>query len=170
MSWYAPPFGLEGVVLLSGFCAILMKVCVLGSWATFGEASAAVVDGTTVAACLRNARAVSGWLAARGFGTVDRPVAVIAAGERWPDGSLRPCLEDLLGAGAVIDGLDASPSPEAAAARSVFRGTSDVVAAVRECGGGLELVAGGFASDVDVAVEVDRCVAVPVLADGAFGA
>ena len=46
--------------------------------------------------------AVARWLQARG-GTV----AVVAAGERWPDGSLRPAAEDLWGAGAVLAGEDA---------------------------------------------------------------
>ena len=64
---------------------------------------------TVVGACLRNRTAVARWLLARG-GTV----AVVAAGERWPDGSLRPCAEDLWGAGAVLALLpDADLSPEA---------------------------------------------------------
>ena len=51
------------------------------------EAGAQVVAG-----CLRNAAAVGAW--AGGAGS---QVTVIACGERWPDGSLRPSLEDLLG-------------------------------------------------------------------------
>lgn len=61
---------------------------------------------TVVAACLRNGAAVAKGL--RGT------VAVIAAGERWDDGSLRPAVEDLLGAGAVIASTPGkSRSPEA---------------------------------------------------------
>ena len=69
-----------------------------------GSAIAATAHGVVVAACLRNASAVAAWLSER-YGSGTEPVTVIAAGERWPDGSLRPALEDLLGAGAVIAAL-----------------------------------------------------------------
>ncbi|MEV7885816.1 2-phosphosulfolactate phosphatase [Streptomyces sp. NPDC002817] len=138
-----------------------------------GSAIAAAAGGSTVVAgCLRNASAVGRRLALHGYGTGERPVAVIGAGERWPDGSLRPALEDLLGAGAVIAALEeqgvGALSPEAAAARSCFTGTPDVAAAVTACASGLELACGGFADDVAVAVEVDAASIVPVLTDGAF--
>ena len=46
--------------------------------------------GVVVAGCLRNATAVARWLTSEGFGTDARPVAVIAAGERWPTGNSGP--------------------------------------------------------------------------------
>lgn len=61
-------------------------------------AIAASEAGTAVlAGCLRNAAAVGAWA-----DKADGPVTVIACGETWPDGSLRPALEDLLGAGAIL--------------------------------------------------------------------
>lgn len=79
---------------------------------------------------IRNRRALAAWVldrqAARGGRFV---VAVVAAGELWPDGGPRFAVEDLLAAGAVIDaltdvGLDHC-SPEAAAAAASFSALSN---------------------------------------------
>lgn len=132
-------------------------------------AAASEAGGVVVAGCLRNAAAVGGWLAREGFGTTDRPVAVVASGERWEDGSLRPALEDALGAGAVISALGGGRlSPEAEVAAGGYASCGDVAVAVAECASGRELAAGGFAGDVAVAVERDASRVVPVLVDGAF--
>jgi 2-phosphosulfolactate phosphatase len=142
-----------------------------------GSAIAAAAAGghrTVVAGCLRNATAVAGWLADQGFATPDRPLAVIAAGERWPDGSMRPALEDLLGAGAIISALRSlgagQLSAEAAAAAACFGATPDIEGAVASCVSGRELIAGGFAGDIAIAAELDSCTVVPVLSGGAFSA
>ena len=216
-------------------------------------AALAGTGATVIGVSLRNAVAAAGWVRRRlstpaGWG----PVAVVAAGERWADGSLRPAVEDLWGAGAFLDALtvgdpfrevalprgpgraamvvgagaagrepaDAerrgesaeaagrgesagaerrgesaeaagrgeSPeaaegaremppwavvagsgmSPEAGAALWAYRGVSGrVSAALRECASGLELIAGGFGEDVDVAGRPGSA-AVPVLRDGWF--
>ncbi|MDV5149436.1 2-phosphosulfolactate phosphatase [Streptomyces sp. SBC-4] len=139
-----------------------------------GSTIAAEAGGATVvAASLRNPTAVARWLADRGYGSADRPLAVIASGERWPDGSLRPALEDLLGAGAVLcalagTGTGGTPSPEASAAATLWAATQDPVAALHGCDSGRELYEYGFPQDVAVAAEIDSSTTVPVLVDGAF--
>jgi 2-phosphosulfolactate phosphatase len=120
---------------------------------------------TVVGASLRNRSAVARWLEAQGG-----PVAVVAAGERWPDGSLRPCAEDLWGAGAVLSLLpQAHLSPEARLAAEAFRAVEASLApALRDCASGLELTGAGFGGDVAIAAELDVADAVPVLVDGGF--
>ncbi|MCI4063609.1 2-phosphosulfolactate phosphatase [Micromonospora sp. R77] len=141
-----------------------------------GSAISAAASATglpVIAACLRNARAVGRWLQAEGYGSIDAPVGVVAAGERWPDGSLRPSVEDQLGAASVLDALsDVSGglSVEAAMALAALASTPDVAAAVRGCVSGRELIEGGFAADVAVAVQLDVSDVVPVLRQGVFTA
>lgn len=114
--------------------------------------------------CLRNARAAAE--AARRIGAT---IAVIPAGETWDDGSLRPSLEDLIGAGSVIAGLPGRRSPEAELAVAAFeRFAHDLPAALRSCASGKELIERGFAADVDLAAELNVSGNVPVLKDGAF--
>lgn len=62
--------------------------------------SAQLAEGsaTVLTAAFRNRAAVAEWLAARRNCHGGTPViAIIAAGERWPDGSPRPAVEDLWG-------------------------------------------------------------------------
>lgn len=133
------------------------------------ESGAQVVVG-----CLWNSAAVADVLAARL--EHGESVAVIAAGEQWRGGdSLRPCLEDHLGAGAVhsaLAGLGYSDemSPEASAAADLFDVVRPrLVQSMRECVGARELEAMGFRSDVDVAASLNVSRVVPVLTDGASG-
>ncbi|MET7747287.1 2-phosphosulfolactate phosphatase [Micromonospora sp. NPDC005367] len=137
------------------------------------SAAASATGVPVVAACLRNARAVGRWLRRQGYGSSAAPVGVIAAGERWPDGSLRPGVEDQLGAASVLDALSGVPgglSVEAAMALAALASTPDVPAAVRGCVSGRELTEGGFAGDVEIAVQVDVSDVVPVLHQGVFSA
>ena len=126
-----------------------------------------------VGACLRNRMATARWLTDRLEEQPDAVIAVIAAGERWSDGSLRPAVEDLWGAGAVIDALQdaltTSFSREAEAAAAAFRNVqSDIGPALMESSSGQELIAAGFIDDVAVAAELDESNNVPVLKDGTF--
>jgi 2-phosphosulfolactate phosphatase len=123
---------------------------------------------TVIAGCLRNASAVA--RAARSLG---RTVAVIAAGERWPDGSLRPSAEDLLGSGLILGRLaelEMGPlSPEARAAVAAAH-LDDIPSQIRDCASGRELLARDHAADVDLAAEIDVSETVPILHRGAFTA
>lgn len=130
-------------------------------------------DATVAAGCLRNATAVARWLVLAA--EAGRSIAVIAAGERWDeDDSLRPALEDHLGAGAILSALRALGrgsgfSPEAGAAADLYDASAARLGElVHGCVGGRELAGKGFASDVEVAAGLDSSAVVPVLVDGAF--
>ncbi|MGX6601175.1 2-phosphosulfolactate phosphatase [Micromonosporaceae bacterium Da 78-11] len=148
---------------------------------------------TVVGVCLRNAGAAAAWVRSRAGG---RPVAVVAAGEHRPDGSMRPAVEDLWGAGAFLDAL-VSPlrsaegaagmptgvgatrrlpaagatgiSPEAGAAVAAYRSVAGCLSdALKESASGRELRSLGFAVDVAVAGAANVSRVVPILQDGWF--
>jgi 2-phosphosulfolactate phosphatase len=128
--------------------------------------SAAARSVPVLAGCLRNARAVANRAAALAQGAA---VAVIPAGERWPGGSLRPSIEDLIGAGAIIEALGLPCSPEAAAAREAFSGVRPRLGEfLRGCISGQELINRGYAQDVEVAIELNVSTAAPLLVNGAY--
>jgi len=114
-----------------------------------------------VTAGLTNRTAVADWVLARQAEKGDRfAVAVIAAGAARPDGSIRFAVEDLLGAGSVIDaliglGIDHC-SPEAAAASAAFVGLKRAVRhLVSASESGAQLVASGGGALVHAAAQLD---------------
>lgn len=150
-------------------------------------------DLHVMAACLRNAPSVAAHVLslARAGGSLDRAggsldeagggpdqgaaIGVIPAGERWPDGSLRVAVEDLLGAGAVIAALQEQASglafsPEALAAADAFATTRrrGLAAAIAGCMSGRELAELGFAADVELAAAYGVSDAVPMLHGGVY--
>lgn len=135
-------------------------------------ASARAEAGQLVlAGCLRNPSATSSWLTDHGYGTAQRPVSVIAAGERWPDGSLRPALEDYLGAGVLIGRLrDAGCvlSSEAGVAAASFDATADLAATLRACASARELAMRGFPDEVEIAAALDADAHASVLRGAVF--
>jgi 2-phosphosulfolactate phosphatase len=128
-------------------------------------AFAAGASGARVlAGALRNATAVAKWAQKCGA-----PIVVIPAGEQWPNGSLRPALEDLIGAGAIISRFSGDRSPEAAVAAAAFEhAANDLVGCISACSSGRELIDRGFQRDVELACALDVSHVVPVLEGNAF--
>lgn len=132
---------------------------------------------TVVLGCVRNAAAVADAVLSEQHRRAARTsVAVIACGElpvRTDGAAPRFAVEDLLGAGAVIDALSARgldhTSPEAAVACEAFRGLRGAMRHVLTASGsGQELVERGARDEVLAAAEVDAAASVPILRDGVF--
>jgi 2-phosphosulfolactate phosphatase len=118
----------------------------------------------TLAGCLRNCEAISHF--AQTYGS---RISVIPAGEKWEDGSLRPALEDLIGAGAILSYLEGRLSPEAEIAIAAFHGVKDNLAiALRKCSSGKELIARGFATDIELAAAINISSCVPLFTHSAY--
>ena len=118
----------------------------------------------TLAGCLRNCETVA--KLAQKYGS---KIAVIPAGERWEDGTLRPAFEDLIGAGAILSYLNGSLSPEAEIAVVVFHDfKKDLLAYLKKCSSGKELIARGFESDIEIAAAFNVSNCVPLFIKNAY--
>ena len=125
-------------------------------------------DTPVLAGCLRNARAV----AARALELAEGgDIGLIPAGERWPGDTLRPAIEDLLGAGAIIDALAGEMTAEARVARDAWRSAQhDMDAVIRDCLSGRELIERDFEIDVDLALQCEVSAVAPMLRGGVYSA
>jgi len=85
-------------------------------------------------------------------------ILLIPCGERWADGSLRPCIEDYVAAGGIIAALGRENlSPEAQAAVAVWQYyQKQDLQPLRECSSALELIQRGVGEDVDFCLELDK--------------
>jgi 2-phosphosulfolactate phosphatase len=135
----------------------------------------AAAGSCVIGVSLRNADAAADWTTNQLRDAPETVVAVIAAGERWTDGSLRPALEDLWGAGAFLAGLAyrgiGHLSPEAEAAVAAHRQAADrLPELLPDCASGRELVDYGYPQDVAIAGEINASRSVPVLDGKSFTA
>ena len=119
--------------------------------------AAAPTGSLVLTGCLRNARAIAEFAQQAG-----RTFNVIPSGERWRDGTLRPALEDALGAGAILSWLPGPRSPEAEAAIAIFeRYRDNLVTTLDACGSGRELDERGHQDDKVLAGALDVSACVP---------
>lgn len=118
----------------------------------------------TIAGCLRNAKAVAYFAQSCG-----NNIAVIPAGEKWSDSSLRPAIEDLIGAGAILSYLKGNLSPEAETALTVFsRWQNELFSVLEKSISGQELINQGFSRDVELAAALNNSSCVPLLTNNAY--
>jgi 2-phosphosulfolactate phosphatase len=180
-------WGLEGADAIARDVDVIVVVDVLSFGTTVdlavSQGAEVVANGSRVVAALsgygaavvvaslRNRTAVAAWVLAQQGDKGDRFfVAIIAAGEQRDDGTTRFAVEDLLGAGAVIDalaevGVDYC-SPESAAAAAAFTGLRNATGhLIGASASGRELAGEGYRGDIDLAIEVDVSSTVPVLDD-----
>lgn len=101
--------------------------------------------------CFRNLSATAE--ACRAFNRI----LVVPCGERWPDGSLRPCIEDYVAAGGLIAALGRrtlSPEAETAVAAWHYHQAADF-ASLHRCSSASELIQRGFVDDVALCLALD---------------
>ncbi|MDQ1571889.1 MAG: 2-phosphosulfolactate phosphatase [Actinomycetota bacterium] len=171
-------WGIEGADTIGADVDVLILVDVLSLPPHDGSRIAAALNdhpALVVAGSLRNASAIARWALDQQGDKGDRfTIAVIAAGEHRADGSTRFALEDLLGAGAIIEALAEAGidyySPEAAAAAGAFTSLRNATGhLISASASGRELVEAGFRAEVELAIDIDSSTAVPLLREFNFG-
>jgi 2-phosphosulfolactate phosphatase len=101
--------------------------------------------------------------------TGDRVAQSRSPGEHWPDGSLRPAIEDLIGAGAIIAALAQPTNPEAELALAAFQFAKPNLSRILNgCASGLELHDRGYPQDIALAADLDCSLVAPSLHNGGF--
>lgn len=96
-------------------------------------------------------------------------ITVIACGERWSnleenEDKLRPCIEDYLGAGAILNFLEGTKSPESKVCIAAFQNSREQLEElIWESGSGRELRGKDFADDVKHSSRLDVFQEVPIL-------
>lgn len=132
-----------------------------------------------LAGCIRNAQAV-----AKKAVELGRTIAVIPAGEHWPDNTTRFAIEDMFGAGALIESIihfmqssnkyelkysDDLVSPEASSVLAAYKAAKGTLyRTLKDSVTGRFLMEHGFEQDVRLASELNVSTAVPQLIDGAY--
>ncbi|MFP7299227.1 2-phosphosulfolactate phosphatase [Neobacillus niacini] len=101
-------------------------------------------------------------------------ITVIPCGELWSDGkeeedTLRPAIEDYLGAGAILSYLEGEKSPEAEVCIGAFQQAKPKLTQfIWDCGSGRELREKGFEADVGHCSLLNAYQTVPILKDNHF--
>jgi 2-phosphosulfolactate phosphatase len=101
-------------------------------------------------------------------------ITVIPCGEQWGEvkeheDSLRPAIEDYLGAGAIVSFLEGKKSPEAELCMTSFLHTRvNLDELIWDCGSGRELRARGFEADVTHCSRLNVYQTVPILKNDHF--
>jgi 2-phosphosulfolactate phosphatase len=167
-------WGAEGAQAIGSTADVVVLVDVLGGAPTLPGPMGSI-PADIIAGSLRNCAAVARWVLERQAHKGDRfTVAVVARGESRPSGVIRFALEDLLGAGAVIDALAALGidycSPEAAAAAAAFTGLRNATGhLIGASTSGRAASRDGDRSAVDLAIDVDSSTEVVVLREFSMG-
>jgi phosphosulfolactate phosphohydrolase-like enzyme len=173
-------WGRDGAKAIGVDADVLVLVDLLGESPELAGSLEATA-GVVIAGSLRNCAAVARWAVQRQAQKGDRfTVAVVAVGDTVAAGETREAatrfaLEDLLGAGAIIDaladvGIDYC-SPEAAAAAAAFTGLRNATGhLIGASVGGRAATARGERSVIEAQIDINSSHDVPILREFSFGA